>query len=73
VCAQIQALEENLGEGLPTVPVQPNASAKPIVAAVGWGDLIAARESLVGYEAREIAHIENILPGETKLREHQRL
>jgi hypothetical protein len=73
LCAQIHALEESLGEGLPTVPVEPNASAKPIVAALGWGDLIVARETLVGYQAREIAHIENILPGETKLREHQRL
>jgi len=73
VCMQIQAIEENLGEALPTVPTQPVSSTTPIVAAVGWGDLIVARESLVGYDAREIAHIENILPGETKLREHQRL
>jgi hypothetical protein len=71
VCAQIQAIEENLGEGLPTVEPIPGTS--PIVAAVGWGDLIVARESLVGYRAREISHIENILPGETKLRVHQRL
>ncbi len=73
VCAQIQAIEENLGEGLPTVPAQPISNTDPILAAVGWGDLIVARESLVGYEAREIAHIENILPGEAKLREHERI
>jgi hypothetical protein len=73
LCMQIQAIEENLGEALPTVPTQPVSSTNPIVAAVGWGDLIVARESLVGYDAHEIAHIENILPGETKLREHQRL
>jgi hypothetical protein len=71
VCMQIQAIEQNLGEGLPTVPIQP--STEPVVSAVGWGDLIVARETLVGYEAREIAHIENILPGEGKLREHERL
>jgi hypothetical protein len=70
-CRQIEAIEENLSEELPTVTGQP--STQPIVAAVGWGDLIVARESLVGYDAREIAHIENILPGETKLREHRRL
>jgi hypothetical protein len=70
-CRQIEAIEENLSEELPTVTGQP--STQPIVTAVGWGDLIVARESLVGYDAREIAHIENILPGETKLREHRRL
>lgn len=73
VCMQIRAIEENLCEALPTVQTEPISGADPIVAAVGWGDLIVARESLVGYEAHEIAHIENILPGETKLREHQRL
>jgi hypothetical protein len=74
LCMQIRAIEENLGDALPTVPTEPIADdADPIVAAVGWGDLIVARESLVGYDAREIAHIENILPGESKLREHQRL
>jgi len=73
LCAEIQAIEDNISEGLPTAPVQPPSSSVPIVAAVGWGDLIVARESLVGYEAREIAHVENILPGETKVREHQRL
>ncbi|MEX2642341.1 MAG: hypothetical protein WD270_02730 [Acetobacterales bacterium] len=73
VCAQIQAVEDDLSEDLPTVPAQPVPEGEPIVAAVGWGDLLVARETLVGYDAREIAHIENILPGETKLREHQRL
>jgi hypothetical protein len=73
LCMQIRAIEENLGEALPTVPTEPISDDDPIVAAVGWGELIVARESLVGYDAHEIAHIENILPGETKLREHQRL
>lgn len=72
LCMQIQAIEENLGEALPTVPTQPVTDTDPILAAVGWGDLIVARESLVGYDAREIAHIENVLPGETKSREHYR-
>ena len=73
ICTQIRAIEEDLGEGLPTVLAESGTGGEPIVAAVGWGDLIVAKETLVGYEAREIAHIENILPGETKLREHQRL
>lgn len=74
VCTQIRAIEENLSGEFPTVQggTAPDV-APPIVSAVGWGDLIVARETLVGYSAREIAHIENILPGESKLREHQRL
>jgi len=42
------------------------------VQALGWGDLIVARETLLDYEAREIAHIENILPNEKKNRDHTR-
>lgn len=74
VCTQIRAIEESVGSGFPTAEggAEPD-SAPPIVSAVGWGELIIARETLVGYNAREIAHIENILPGESKLREHQRL
>jgi hypothetical protein len=72
LCAEIRATEENLADGLPTVAGATPADLRPIVAAVGWGDLIVARESLVGYTGREIAHIENVLPGETKLREHER-
>lgn len=72
ICGQIQAVEDELSTNLPTVAAS-NEEGGPIVAAVGWGDLIVARETLVGYTAREIAHIENILPGETKLREHQRV
>jgi hypothetical protein len=73
LCTEIRAVEENVGTSLPTVQPQAPGGPQPIVAAVGWGDLVVARESLVGYDAREIAHIENILPGESKLREHQRL
>jgi len=37
----------------------------------GIGDLIVARESLKRYEAEEIAHIENILPLEERVRQHR--
>lgn len=74
VCTEIRAIEESHSGEFPTVEGETDAdAAPPIVAAVGWGELIVARETLVGYDAREIAHIENILPGESKLREHQRL
>lgn len=72
LCQQIHEIEAT-GTLLPTVPASTGAASAPYVAAVGWGDLVLARETLVGYDAREIAHIENILPGETKLREHERI
>jgi hypothetical protein len=73
LCTQVHAVESSIGEGWPTVSGEALSSSIPIVAAVGWGELVVAQESLVGYRAREIAHIENILPGETKFREHQRI
>ncbi|PLC55378.1 hypothetical protein CR155_04040 [Pollutimonas nitritireducens] len=72
ICSEIRAIEENLSQGLPTVPGAAAGEPKPVVSAVGWGELVVARESLVGYTAREIAHIENIMSGESKLREHER-
>lgn len=69
LCSEIHALEEGGQDGLPTVA---GDTTTPVVSAVGWGELIVAKETLVGYEAREVAHIENILPGEKKLRRHDR-
>lgn len=40
------------------------------VEALGFGDLIVARETLVDYDAREISHIENVLKNEKKTRDH---
>lgn len=73
ICTQVRAIEESLGGEFPTAGAgSVEGVAQPIVSSVGWGELVVARETLVGYNAREIAHIENILPGELKLREHQR-
>ena len=47
----------------------PFNSIKPI----GIGDLLIVREKLCRYEAGEIAHIENVLKGESKERIHRRL
>ncbi|MFB7494521.1 hypothetical protein ACFC09_07400 [Streptomyces sp. NPDC056161] len=38
----------------------------------GVADLLVVRQQLIGYEGADIAHIENVLKGETKLREHTR-
>ncbi|MFI6370437.1 hypothetical protein [Streptomyces sp. NPDC050546] len=38
----------------------------------GVADLLVVRQQLIGYEGADVAHIENVLKGETKLREHTR-
>ena len=40
---------------------------------IGVGDLYVVKQDLQRYEAREIAHIENVLQGESKERTHRRL
>ena len=42
------------------------------LAPVGVADLIVVKQQLVRYEAVDIAHIENVLQGERKVREHKR-
>lgn len=42
------------------------------VAASGVADLLIVKQQLIGYEGTDIAHIENILKGEKKEREHTR-
>jgi hypothetical protein len=43
---------------------------KGSVAPAGIADLILVKQQLIGYEGVDIAHIENVLKGERKLREH---
>ncbi|MFD9408803.1 hypothetical protein ACFWBN_17535 [Streptomyces sp. NPDC059989] len=38
----------------------------------GMADLLLVRQQLIGYEAADVAHIENVLRGESKQREHTR-
>jgi hypothetical protein len=68
--AEVEAIEE---DEYPPFTTNPPGSTAPIVSAVGIGDLIVAREKLLRYEAHEIAHIENVLRGETRLRHHETL
>ncbi len=42
------------------------------VAPAGVADLLIVKQQLTGYEATDIAHIENVLKGELKHREHTR-
>lgn len=71
LCARIRVFENEQVTNLPAPSAAPVGNERPAVHAIGWGDLIVVREQLVGYDAREIAHIENILPGEEKTREHE--
>ena len=71
LCARIKVFESEQATNLPPPSAVPSGNERPAVRAIGWGDLIVARERLVGYEAREIAHIENIMPGEEKTRKHE--
>jgi hypothetical protein len=64
--------EEAESKNLPVAAPAEVTAERPLLRAVGWGELVVARERLIGYDAREIAHIENVMPGEQKLREHER-
>lgn len=73
-CSQIHVWEDEVTR--PDTRSQPeNITEKnrPSVRDIGFGELIVARERLIGYEANEIAHIENVLPHEDRLREHERI
>jgi hypothetical protein len=72
ICSRIRVFESEQASSLPPASAAVPSAERPSVRAIGWGDLIVARERLVDYQAQEIAHIENVLPGEDKLRTHER-
>ncbi|MFI1170387.1 hypothetical protein [Streptomyces melanogenes] len=65
-----------VGEGLApeSVPLADERvpQTRGTVAPSGIADLILVRQQLVGYEGAEVAHVENVLRGESKQREHTR-
>ena len=71
LCSRIRVFESDVPEYLPPA-TKPHESVRPSIQMLGWGDLMVVREELVGYEAREISHIENVLAGESARREHVR-
>lgn len=55
----------------PTLPLDGRIPhTKGSVAPAGIADLLVVKQQLIGYEGMDIAHIENVLKGERKLREH---
>ena len=73
LCAEIQAIESAILTDLPPAPSPTRPDHPPLISTLGLGDLVVARERLLGYEANEIAHIENVLPGEAKKVENEQL
>ena len=71
-CADIQVWETEKKQALPKPNITGLGEEYAAIRSVGWGDLTVIREKLIGYDANEIAHIENILPGELRLRENER-
>jgi hypothetical protein len=58
---------------LPLIPLDGRIPhTKGEAAPAGVADLILVKQQLTGYEAADVAHIENVLKGERKLREHTR-
>ncbi|MAW91069.1 MAG: hypothetical protein CL574_08245 [Altererythrobacter sp.] len=39
---------------------------------IGFGSLFVVKQHITGYEGGEVAHVENVVPGESKRREHRR-
>jgi len=67
-----------MGEGVDALPPMPAPDEAQIpdshgsVAPSGVADLIIVKQQLLRYEAAEVAHIENVLQGERKQRDHRR-
>lgn len=63
-----------LGSLRPLIPTLPPDGRVPhtkgTIKSVGIADLLVVKQQLKGYEAVDIAHIENVLKGESKAREH---
>lgn len=59
--------------GFPPLPMTGSVpQTKGTVAPAGIADLLLVKQQLTGYEAVDVAHIENVLKGELKSREHTR-
>jgi hypothetical protein len=56
----------------PLPPVEQIPTTRGAVAPAGIADLLIVKQQLTGYEAADVAHIENVLKGERKLRDHTR-
>lgn len=58
--------------GLQPLPDEPATASKPVMRPVGYGNLQVVRQELLGYEAGEVSHIENVLPHEAFTRSTER-
>ncbi len=53
-------------------PPAPDSVPPSLITPSGVGQLLVVRQQLLGYEGGEVSHIENVLKGETKGRDHTR-
>jgi hypothetical protein len=67
-----QRLLTSLGMGGSALPMMPPVPLRCGFEA-GIGDLLLVRQTIKAYELGEFAHVENVLAGESRLREHRRL
>jgi hypothetical protein len=68
-------LQQSLGFGasLPAAKGMPSGPKAGCGFGVGIGDLLMVQQKLKAYEVAEFAHVENVLAGETRERDHRRL
>ncbi len=73
-CIPVRQFDCN-SENDPATLGQPYITARNsgIFRSIGFGDLLLVEQQIARYEVGEVAHIENILRGERKTRQHHRL
>ncbi|WP_415829517.1 hypothetical protein, partial [Corallococcus exiguus] len=59
-----------LAPSAPTTPELPRSVG--MLRRLGVGELLVVRQELRGYVEADLAHIENVMPGEARVREHRR-
>ncbi|HEX5760830.1 MAG TPA: hypothetical protein VF121_16695 [Thermoanaerobaculia bacterium] len=69
---EVSKLKESLGI-FPGAKPPAAVFAHPCSFRAGVGDLLLVKQTLKAYELAEFAHVENVLAGESRLREHRRL
>ncbi|WP_405243172.1 hypothetical protein [Lentisalinibacter salinarum] len=62
-----------LAEGPAAEAPRPARPGKAVLRPAGIADLLVVKQQIARYEATEIAHVENVMPGETRSRNHRLL
>jgi hypothetical protein len=73
VMLNASAFVETYGLDGPMISVKTLPTEQPCQFKAGIGDLLIVRQKLIAYELGDLAHVENVLRGEFREREHRRL